>query len=67
MKIAYIVLCHQDPMLLARLATALKYDGDKLFVHVDAKVGSQEFKRVCAGKNNVCFVEDPIQNYWGGV
>lgn len=35
--IAYIVLCHDEPQLLRRVALALKYRNDRVFVHVDKK------------------------------
>lgn len=37
-NIAYIVLCHDEPQLLRKVAMALSWNNDKLFVHVDKKL-----------------------------
>ena len=66
LKIAYICLCHLDPKFIARAAKALQYEQDGFFVHVDNKVDIEPFISACAGLDNVHFVEDRIDNYWGG-
>ena len=37
-KIAYIVLCHKDPVFIKNLAFKLRYKGNKIFIAIDNKV-----------------------------
>lgn len=66
LKIAYICLCHTDPVFVARTAKALQYEADGFFIHVDNKHDITPFVAACDGMNNVHFVEERIDNYWGG-
>lgn len=66
LKIAYICLCHTDPEFVARTARTLKYESDGFFIHVDNKQDIAPFTKACEGLENVHFVEDRIDNYWGG-
>ena len=66
LKIAYICLCHMDPDFIARTAKTLQYESDGFFIHVDNKQDVAPFKAACAGLPNVHFVEERIDNYWGG-
>lgn len=66
MNIAYIILCHKDPNLLARVSKALEFEGDGLFVHVDKKTDITPFLNSCENRKNVVFVKERIDNYWGG-
>lgn len=65
-QIAYIYLCHNNPELLGRVANVLKYKKDIIFVHVDRKVDIKPFVEACAECQNVYFVPNRIDNYWGG-
>lgn len=65
-KIAYICLCHADPAFIAKTAKTLQYESDGFFIHVDNKQDVTPFKTACAGAGNVYFVEDRVDNYWGG-
>lgn len=65
-KIAYIYICHNNPDLLARVANILEYKSDAIFVHVDKKVDITSFVNACKKKSNVYFVENRVENYWGG-
>ena len=66
LKIAYICLCHTDPLFVSRTAKALQYEDDGFFIHVDNKQEIEPFVATCAGMSNVHFVADRIDNYWGG-
>ena len=66
LKIAYICLCHTDPAFVARTAKVLQYEGDGFFIHVDNKQDVTPFIDSCVGINSVHFVENRIDNYWGG-
>lgn len=37
-KIAYIVLCHKDPVFIKNLAFKLRYKENKIFIAIDNKV-----------------------------
>ena len=65
-KIAYICICHLDPYIVARTAKALQYEQDGFFIHVDNKTDITPFVSACDGLKNVHFVENRIDNYWGG-
>lgn len=66
LKIAYICLCHTDPVFVARTAKTLQYEEDGFFIHVDNKQDITPFREACNGIDNVYFVEERIDNYWGG-
>ena len=66
LKIAYICLCHTDPVFVAKTAKALNYELDGFFIHVDKKRDISPFVDACNGLNNVHFVKERIDNYWGG-
>lgn len=66
LKIAYICLCHTDPVFVARTAKTLQYEKDGFFIHVDNKQDITPFREACNGIENVYFVEERIDNYWGG-
>jgi hypothetical protein len=65
-NIAYICLCHQDPLFINRVAKALCYKDDGFFIHVDGKVDMEPFICACKELSNVQFVYDRIANFWGG-
>lgn len=65
-RIAYIYLCHNNPELLGRVANALKYGEDAIFVHVDNKVDIEPFLMHAKEHSNVFFNMNRINNYWGG-
>ncbi len=66
LKIAYICICHTDPNFVARTAKALQYKEDGFFIHVDNKVDITPFVSACNDMHNAHFVQDRIDNYWGG-
>ena len=66
LRIAYICLCHTDPIFVARTAKTLQYEKDGFFIHVDNKQDITPFTEACDGIDNVYFVEERIDNYWGG-
>jgi hypothetical protein len=66
-NIAYICLCHQDPLFISRVAKTLCYNNDGFFIHVDRKVDIEPFIFACKELSNVHFVHNRIDNFWGGV
>ena len=65
MKIAYLILAHDQPQLFGRLAAALQHDGATLYAHIDGKQDERPF-RAAAGALPVRFLPDPIAVNWGG-
>jgi hypothetical protein len=63
MKIAYLVLAHNNPAHLQRTIQALAYDDCAFFIHVDRKSDINAFSGL-AGRN-VFFAEKRIAVYWG--
>lgn len=66
MNIAYIYICHNNPEMLRRVAKALEYKNDMIFVHVDKKTDERPFYEESKECTNIVFLKDRIDNYWGG-
>ena len=65
-RIAYICLCHMDPLFVARACKTVAYKDDAVFIHVDRKVDRKPFEEACKALPHVHFVHDTMKNYWGG-
>ena len=63
MKIAYLMLVHNNPHLQKRAIEMLSSDGCGFFIHVDAKSDIRPFSGICG--EHVTFVEPRIPVYWG--
>jgi hypothetical protein len=63
MKIAYLVLAHQNPKLLQRAIERLSCEDCVFFIHIDEKSSIQQFSGI-SGKN-ICFVKRRTPVYWG--
>lgn len=63
MKIAYLMLVHNNPQLQKRAIEMLSSAGCSFFVHVDAKSDIQAFSGIRG--EHVTFVEPRIPVYWG--
>lgn len=68
MRIAFLVVAHNEPQLLGRLLKRLEGPSTHSFVHVDAKVDEAPFRAACSGCDNVSFIEPPgrVPVAWGG-
>jgi hypothetical protein len=64
-KIAYLVLAHQDPIHLARLVRAINYNA-RIFIHLDKKTNHAQYLHI-ADMPSVEFIADRIKVYWGGI
>ncbi|WP_375690158.1 beta-1,6-N-acetylglucosaminyltransferase [Pseudooceanicola sp. LIPI14-2-Ac024] len=62
MHIAYLILAHAQPEMLARLVARLHGPDTSIFVHVDAK--TRDFRPDVPG--DVVFVEDRVSVNWAG-
>lgn len=67
MNIAYLIIAHHQPKLLARLIGALASPGAGFFVHVDRRTELAPFK-AAAGLPDVRFLDDDqrVTVNWGG-
>lgn len=64
MKIAYLLLVHNNPDHLKRLINALETGNSFFFIHVDKKSRISEFwKDLC--RENVIFIDKRESVYWG--
>ena len=63
MKIAYLILVHDNPVLLKRMIEFLSSDDAAFFIHVDKKSDMGAFTEV-KGKN-IFFSPERIPVYWG--
>jgi hypothetical protein len=64
MRIAYLILAHDQPALFGRLVRAVSGPHAVCFAHIDAKSDAGPF-RAAAGAA-VRFVEGPVKVNWGG-
>lgn len=65
MKIAYIVLAHNNPYQLKRLVESLEETGD-FFIHIDKKRDIRPFKEVFAGMDSVHLLKKRVRVTWAG-
>ncbi|MBN2320678.1 MAG: hypothetical protein JXR49_16480 [Acidobacteria bacterium] len=65
MKIAYLILAHQQPALLHRLVYSLNAPNTQFLIHIDLKADIEQFKRglECG---NASFLGDRIKVNYGG-
>ena len=67
MRIAFLNLCHTDPVLVARCAKRLCADPDfDMYIHVDAKQDIEPFENAVKGTDRVFFTPNRHKVYWGG-
>ena len=62
MKIAYLILAHRNPRLIARTIEALSCEDLAFFVHIDKKSNLDEFLFIKA--KNLLFTEQRIPVDW---
>jgi hypothetical protein len=64
MKIAYLILAHNQPELLNEFVTALNKPKEQIFVHIDKKADIQPFENLLQDK--CIFSEQRERVYWAG-
>tara|TARA_R110002110_G_scaffold171307_1_gene373621 strand:- start:70 stop:1707 length:1638 start_codon:yes stop_codon:yes gene_type:complete len=67
-KIAYILLCHKDPVAIIRQAERLTAAGDYMSIHFDASAKPADFKQIQTAledNHNVTFASKRIKCGWG--
>src|ERR1700758_4606914 len=63
MKIAYLILAHNNPGHLARLTRALTAQNATIFIHIDKKADIRPFLKI--GGENIHFTPKRVPVYWG--
>jgi hypothetical protein len=64
MKIAYLILVHNQPAQLKRLVDRLSGTGIDFYIHVDKKSDIKEFSNALS-KPDVYFIKNRVKVYWG--
>ena len=67
-RIAYILLCHKDPVAIIKQARRLTAAGDCIAIHFDASADAEHFleiKTALADNPNVTFARKRIRCGWG--
>ncbi len=68
MKIAYLILCHDDPMFVRRVSVKLTEKTENhVFIHVDAKQSILEFTECLGELKNIHLLKSRIPVFWGGM
>jgi hypothetical protein len=63
MKVAYLILAHNNPKLLKKAVTRLSTDDCGFFIHIDKKSRIEDFAEIRG--ENVFFCDRRIPVYWG--
>ena len=66
MKLAYLIMAHQQPDQLRRLVRALDCESTAFFVHIDAQSALQPFQDAIAQQPNIHFLQDRVTIRWMG-
>ena len=64
MKIAHLILAHNNPAQLEKLVRQLTYEDDAVFIHLDKKALIDEYLYLKTIKN-VFFINNRVQVTWG--
>lgn len=64
MKIAHLILAHNQPLQLARLIDRLSHPDAYFFIHIDAKTDLEQFKFLTQ-KERVFLISDRVKVRWG--
>lgn len=64
MRIAYLLLVHSNPGVLAKLIETLSTDDSGFFIHIDRKVDIKEFSMIAGQHVSISVRRLPV--YWGG-
>lgn len=64
MKIAHLILAHNNPQQLEHLIDSLTYAEDSIFVHLDEKADIEPFQHL-KQRSNVTFIHQRVKVKWG--
>lgn len=67
MRIGYIMLCHKDPELVARIVNKVTEGTDNIVaIHVDLKSDIHPFIRLLESNSRAIFLDKRTSVFWGG-
>ncbi len=64
MKLAHLILAHNEPGQLERLIKRLAHPDAHIYIHLDLKTGIEPFEYL-AKMSNVFFIKDRVTVHWG--
>lgn len=65
MKIAHLIMAHQNPLQLERLVKSLNHPNFDIYIHLDKKTDISDFEYI-KNSRNVIFLKNRIKCNWGG-
>jgi hypothetical protein len=68
MKIAFLLLVHDQPLLSAQLIRAIDSSDSSIFIHVDARCNQETFQAALSTtsiKSKITFIKNRVICYWG--
>ncbi|UWQ18548.1 beta-1,6-N-acetylglucosaminyltransferase [Jannaschia sp. M317] len=67
-KIAFLLLCHKDPVAIVRQARGLVAAGDYVAIHFDARAPAEDFAQITQGvaeEPNILVCDKRVKGGWG--
>lgn len=64
MKVAHLILAHNEPIQLKRLVEKLHHVDAFFFIHIDLKTDVQPFTELFVGENQVFFIKQRVKITW---
>jgi len=64
MKIAYIIIAHNNPIHLNRLVTAISSTDNDIYIHINKDVDINKF--ALANESNIYLIKERVSVTWGG-
>lgn len=66
MNHCFLIIAHNNPLLLKRIVYKLQDNNHFFFIHIDKKVNIKPFIECLYGLKNIIFIENRIKVNWGG-
>ncbi len=64
MKLAHLILVHNEPKQLERLIKRLEHPSTDIYIHLDKKADAAQFDYL-KSRQNVHFIKNSVKVYWG--
>src|SRR5258708_4475128 len=66
LRLAYLIMAHDQPEQLARLVNALDCEGARFYIHIDKKSDAKPFHRLLGKRENVHVLPNRVRVNWMG-
>lgn len=66
MRIAYLVMAHNQPEHLLRMVNALDFEGAVFYIHIDKKSDATPFTSLFSNRENIHLLRDRVTANWMG-